>query len=120
LQFADDRERRDEPERAAQERALFPGEPVVGLIGAVAEHEAVLGQLFRDRLHRGTHALVVSRKEAEDRRQQHGGVERVGLVVLAQDAALGDAMIEDVRPDLLGGGTSRRRLLGVPADLREL
>ena len=47
LQLADDRERRDEPERADQERALLAREAVVGLVGPVAEDEAVLGQLAR-------------------------------------------------------------------------
>ena len=50
LQLADDRERRDEPERADQERALLAREAVVGLVGAVAQHEAVLGQVVGDRV----------------------------------------------------------------------
>ena len=120
LELADDRERRDEPERADQERALLPGEAVVGLVGAVAEHEAVLGQLLGDRVHGRVQALVVAGEEAEDRGQEHRGIERVGLVVLAQDPPFGDAVLEDVRADLVGRRTPRGRLLGVASDLGEL
>ena len=86
LHLADDRERGDEPERADQERALLARQAVVGLVGAVAQHEAVLGQVVGDREHGGVQALVVPGQEPEDRREQRRGVERVGLVVLAQDA----------------------------------
>ncbi len=51
LLLADDRQRRDEPEGADQEAALLAGHAVVGLVGAVAQHEAVLGQLVGDRQH---------------------------------------------------------------------
>ena len=47
LQLADDRQRRDEPEGADEERALLAREAVVGLVGVVAEDEAVLRQLAR-------------------------------------------------------------------------
>ena len=67
LILADDRQRRDEPERADQERALLPREPVVGLVGAVAQHEAVLGQLLIHGKDGRAEALVVARQEAEDR-----------------------------------------------------
>ncbi len=87
LQLADDRERRDQPERADQERALLAGQAVVGLVGAVAQDEAVLGQVVGDRVStRRAQPLVVAGQEAEDRRQQRRGVERVGVVVLAQHA----------------------------------
>src|SRR5207237_10382535 len=50
---ADLREGGDEPERADQERPLTgAAEAVVGLLGAVAEDEPVLGQLVGDRYHR--------------------------------------------------------------------
>ena len=111
LQLADDRERGDEPERADEERALLAREAVVGLVGAVAEHEAVLGQLLGDRVDRRAQPLVVGGEEAEDRGEQHRGVERVGLVVLAQDAAVADAVLEDVGADLLGGRAPLCRLL---------
>ena len=64
----------------------LPGEAVVGLVGAVAQDEAVLGQVVGDRVDRRAQALVVGGQEAEDRREQRRRVERVGLVVLAQDA----------------------------------
>ena len=75
LELADDRERRDEPERADQERALLARQAVVGLLGPVAEDEAVLGQVVGDRVHAGLQPLVVARQEAEDRREQRRGVE---------------------------------------------
>ena len=65
-----------------------PLQPVVGLLDAVAEHESVLGQLVGDREHRVADPLVIGRQEADQRDQQRRGVERVGLVVLAEDAAL--------------------------------
>ena len=52
--------------------------------------------------HGRAHALVVRRQEADERDQQRRGVERVGVVVLAEDAALVDAALEDVRADLVG------------------
>ena len=60
LELARLRQARDEPERADHERALLAGQPVgvEPLVVAVAEHEAVLGQLRRDRLDRRAHALV--------------------------------------------------------------
>ena len=96
LLLADDRERGDEPERADEERALLARQAVVGLVGAVAQDEAVLGQLVGDRQHARAQPLVVAGQEAEDRGQQRRGVERVGVVVLAQHAALVDAVLEDV------------------------
>ena len=59
--LADDRQRRDEPERADQEAALLARQAVVGLVGAVAQHEAVLGQVVGDRLDALAQALVVAR-----------------------------------------------------------
>ena len=97
LLLADDRERGHEPERADQEAALLARQAVVGLAGPVAQHEAVLGQVVGDREHALVQALVVGGQEAEDRRQQRRGVQRVGLVVLAQHAVL-EAVLEDVLP----------------------
>ena len=85
LLLADDRQAGDQPEGADQEAALLAGQAVVGLSGAVAQDEAVLGQVVGDRQHARAQALVARRQEAEERRQQVGGVQRVGLVVLAQD-----------------------------------
>jgi hypothetical protein len=83
LELPDDRQRRHEPERADEERALLARQTVVGLVGAIAEHEAVLGQLLGDRIHSRSQAIVIARQEAEDGRKEHRGVERVGLIVLA-------------------------------------
>ncbi len=123
LQLADDRQRRDEPERADQERALLARQAVVGLVGLVAQHEAVLGQLVADRQHARAQPLVVAGQEAEDRRQQRRGVQRVGRVVLAQHAARVDAVLEDVGADLLRGrpplgAQVRRRRGSRPASRR--
>src|SRR4051812_34969351 len=65
LLLADDRQRRDEPERADQEASLFPGQAVVGLPRSVAEHEAVLGQVVGDREDALRETFVVSRQKPE-------------------------------------------------------
>ena len=116
-ELADLDERRDEPERADRERSLGAAQAVVGLGRPVAEHEPVDRELVRDREHRGPDARVVRRQEADERHQQHGGVERRGLVVLAEDAALIDGVGADVRPDLVGARLPARRVLEVAADL---
>ena len=46
--------------------------------------------------------LVVGREEPHERDQQEGGVEVVGLVVLAEDAAGRDALVQHLRLDLVG------------------
>ena len=60
LVVADDRQRRDEPERADQEAALLARQAVVGLAGPVAQHEAVLGEVVGDRLDALAQTLVVA------------------------------------------------------------
>ena len=103
--LADLGQRRDEPERADQERALLAAQPVVGLVDPVAEDEPVLLRARDgDRQHGRADSLVVGRKEPHERDQQGRGVERVGLVVLAEHASLGHAVREDVRR-----GSPRRR-----------
>ena len=86
--LADLRQRRHQPERADQEGPLLAVQSVVGLLRSVAQHQAVLGQLVADRPHGRAHAFVLGREEADERHQQVGGVERVCVVVLAEDAAL--------------------------------
>ena len=76
-----------------------PLQAVVGLVDPVAEDEAVLGQLLGDRPDRGAHPRVVRGQEADQRDQQGGGVERVGVVVLAEDAVAHSAL-EDLLADL--------------------
>ena len=101
--LTDDGERGHQPEAADQEGAFLAGQAVVGLAGDVAQHEAVLGQLGGDGVDGVLHPLVGSGEEAEQGGEQRGGVERVGVVVLAEDAAVADAVSEDVGADLLGG-----------------
>ena len=83
LQLSDDRERRHKPERADQERSLFAGEAVVGLIGAVTQDEAVLGQILGDCENSIPQAFVVICEEIEAPSQQRRGIKRIRLVVLA-------------------------------------
>ena len=64
----------------------------------------MLGELVGDREHGRADPLVVGGQEADQRDQQGGGVERVGLVVLAEDAAVADAVVEDVLLDPVGLG----------------
>ena len=61
LDLADLDQRRYQPERADRERALFAVQAVVGLLDSVAQHQAVLGQLVRDREHGCPHPLVLRR-----------------------------------------------------------
>ena len=74
------------PERAGQEGALVAGEPVdcPGVLGAVAQHEAVLGEPPLDGLDGGAHPLVGGGQEAHERDHEEAGVERVGPVVLRE------------------------------------
>ena len=83
--------------------ALLAAQAVVGLLDAVAQHEPVDGQLVGDRVDRRDDALVVGRQEAHERREQQRRVERVGVVVLDEHAALVDAVLEHVGVDLVGG-----------------
>ena len=83
LQLSHDRERRYKPKRADQERSLFSGKAVVGLIGAVAQDEAILGQLLGDGENRIPQAFIVMCKKLEAGRQQRRGIERVRLIMLA-------------------------------------
>ena len=101
LLLADDRQRGDQPEGADEEGPLLAGQAVVGLVRPVPQDEAVLGQLVGDGEHAAVQALVVARQEPEHRGQQRRGVQRVGLVVLAQHAAGGQAVGEDVLLDLV-------------------
>src|SRR5437763_1009763 len=102
LGLTDLAQRAHEPERADRERALFLAEPVVGLVDAVAQHEAVEREVLADRQHRRLDALVVGRQEAHERQQQARRIQRVGLVVLTEHAVVAHAMLEDVGLDLLG------------------
>ena len=119
LQLSDDRERRHKPERADQERSLLTGEAVVGLIGAVTQDEAVLGQLLGDCENSIPQAFVVMCEKLEAPRQQCRGIECVRLVVLAQHASVADAVCKDVGPDLIRRCAPCRCQLRVASDLRQ-
>src|SRR4051794_14846149 len=119
LLLADDGQGGHQPERADQERALLAAEAVVGLLRAVAQDEAVLGELVGDRDDARPEAVVISGQETEDGRQERGRVQRVRVVVLAQHATLVDAVLEDVGLDLVGGDLPGGRALPVAADVRE-
>src|SRR5215467_11523304 len=58
-------------------------------------------------------------KELEAPRQQCRGVERVRLIVLAQHAAVTNAVREDVGPDLVRSRAPCRCLLRVASNLRQ-
>ena len=109
IHLTDDGESRDQPVRADQEGSFLARQAVVGLVGSVAEHEPVLGQLLLDRIDCVAQALVAAGQETEQRGQQGRGVECVGVVVLAEHTALADAVGQDVLPDLVG---RRAPLLG--------
>ena len=51
VDLADLHQRRHQPERADGEGALLAGEPVVGLLDAVTQHQPVLGELVGDGQH---------------------------------------------------------------------
>ena len=100
--LADLHQSRHQPERADREAALFAGEAVVGLLGAVAQHQAILGELVGDRQHGGPHPRVVRRQESEQRHQQQGGVQGVAAVALGKHAPGVHAVGQDVGLDLVG------------------
>ena len=98
--LADLRQRRDQPERADQERALLAAagrrrSPRCGSAAPGRSRSARRGSPSPSRA-RARRRAAGSAAAA----QQVRGVERVGVVVLAKDAALVDAVLEDVRADL--------------------
>ena len=119
LDLADLAQRRDEPERADEERALVADEAVIGLLGAVAQDEAAFGELVGDRDHGAADALVVGRQKAQQRHQQEGGVEGGGVVVLDEHAPFVDAVLTDVGVDLVGGRAPALFVFGVLAQCGE-
>ena len=121
LLLADDRQRRDEPERADQERALLARQAVVGLLGAVAQHEAVLGQLVGDRQHGRAQALVVG--PAGSRRSRPAASRRRARRSRSAGAARRRSLtpvLEDVRLDLLGGRAPLPRRARLARSSRQL
>ncbi len=115
--LTDHSERRDEPERADEERALLAGHAIVGLVRPIAEHEPVLGQLVGDRVDGRPQPGIVGGQESELRGEQGGRIECVGVVVLPQHAALAHPVLEDVGPDLLRRVPPHHGLFRVAPDL---
>ena len=100
--LADVGERGRQPERADQERALLAGQPVVGLVDAVAQHEAVLGELVGDREHGRDHARVVGREEPDEDGEQGRGVQARRTVALHEHTPFVDAVRKDIFLDVDG------------------
>jgi hypothetical protein len=98
--FADHGQRRHQPERADSERSLLARKAGVCSLDPVTQDEAVLGELVGDGKHGCLDALVVGRQETHDGQQQQRGVQIVGLVVLAEDAPAGNALVEYLGLDL--------------------
>src|SRR5262245_61081610 len=86
-----------QPEAAGEERPLRPGQPVGAGLGAVAKHEAVPDQVLLDGGDGGQDPWIRRGQEAEVRKQQHAGVQRVAAVRLREGS---DARIEAARADL--------------------
>src|SRR5919204_910259 len=119
VQLADLDQRRHEPEGADRERPLLTMQAVVGLFRSVAQHHAVDCQLVSDREHGRANAWILRREEADERDEQHRGVEGIGAVALDEDPTLVDAVLADVRLDLVRGALPRLRQLYVAVHLRE-
>ena len=119
IELADLHQRRDQPERTDRERALLALETVVGLLGAIAQHQPVVGELVGDREHGGHDPRVVGRQEPEQGRQQQRGVQRRRSVGLGEYAALVDALVQDVGLDAVGLGLPAHGHVGLVHDLGE-
>ena len=123
VQLARAREALDVPEAAERERPLAAGQAVVGgLLGVVAEHEAVAHELVADRVQRREHARVARRDHQDEREDQHARVEHVAVGVLVEGLA---RLRPAVRHDPLVGGVAgiapgarvgRQSALGLDAD----
>jgi len=94
-------ESRDQPERADREGPFLTGEAVIGLLDAVAQDEVVFGEFIGDGQHGRLDALVLGRQESDQRYQQQRSVERLRVVVLAEDAAVIGAFRADIRVNLV-------------------
>jgi hypothetical protein len=101
--LADFGQGRDQPERADRERALFAGKSVVGLVHLVAQHQAMLGEFVGDGQHGGADPRIIRGQEPQQRHQQRRRVQRGGVVVLAEHAAVVERVRADVRVYFVGG-----------------
>ena len=95
-----------------------PVSPSSVSVDPVAQDEsALLEAPTGDREHGRLDALVVGREEADQGDQQGRRVERVGFVVLAEHAALGNPVLEDVVADLVGDALPLGGQLRLPLEL---
>ena len=78
-----------QPERAGEERAFGAAQTVAGRRGVVAQDEAVVGEVARDRLDGADHPRVVRRQEPDLRDEQGRGVEGRRAVGLGEGVAVG-------------------------------
>ena len=90
-----------------------PDRPSSVSLDPVAEDQPVLRQLVRDGEHRRADARVARRQEAQQRHEQHGGVQRRRVVVLREHAPVVDGVRADVGVDLVGHGAPARRAVPV-------
>jgi MFS family permease len=103
VHLSDLTQRRDQPERADQERPLRALQAVVGLLGAVTQHQSVLGELIGNREHGRADPRVIGLQKPHQRDQQQRRVQRVCPIVLHEHATVVDAVGADVGVNLLGG-----------------
>ena len=110
----------DQPERADRERSLLAAEAVLGFLDPVPQHQLVLGELVGDGQDGRADPVIAGRQEADERDQRQRGVQRRGLVMLAEHPAVVGAVGAHVGVDLGGRLPPARRQLGFAAQHREL
>ena len=93
---------RYQPERADREAALLAGQTVVGLFGAVAQHQTVFGEFVGDGQYGGAHSRIIRGQEPQQGNQQQGGVQGVVTVTLSEHPTFVDTVGQDVGLDLVG------------------
>jgi len=71
-----------EPEAAGEEITFAPGQAVDVMVAAVAEHEAVDGEVTLDCGQRSDDARIPGRKESRHRNQQQAGIELPRAIAL--------------------------------------
>ena len=120
LLFADQRQGRDQPERADREGPFVSFQAVIGRFDAVPEHQAVTGKLIGDGQDGGAHPLVGGREKPGQRDQQRRRVKPGRSVVLHEHAAAVDPAGADLGVDLVGGLAPAGRIVRVAARRREL
>ncbi len=110
--LADTGERRHQPEGADGEAPLLRRRhSVVRLVRAVAQHEAILGQLVRDGQHGRPDTRVRPRQEPHQRHQQQRRVQGGRAIGLGEHASSVDPLTQQVIAD--GGRLGRPAARGV-------